>query len=138
MCHSLWYPITHTLASKRLRPRESRRRQGLERSRFRKAWKENSTAGGEGVRRRGSRWWDRRGRGWGHRDLSGRRPGRLMLVGGQMRTVGQGVSRSLTPHGPAQVLRYRGPSHAWGHVYIKTHRQRTIAMCKVLSSELGM
>ena len=66
-----------------------------------------------------------------------RRPVQLMLVGGWMRTVGPGVSRSLTPHGPAQVLRYRGPSHAWGHVYTKTHRQRTITMCKVLSSELG-
>lgn len=137
MCHSLWYPISQMLASRRLRARESRRRQGLERSRFRKVWEENSAAGGEGVRRRGFRWWDRRGRGWGHRDLSGRRPVQLMLVGGRMRTVGPGGSRSLTPHGSAQVLRYRGPSQAWGHVYTKTHRQRTITMCKVLSSELG-
>ena len=51
--------------------------------------------------------------------------------------MGGGTSRPLTPHGPAQVLSHTGPSHPWGHMYTKTHRQGMMAMYKVLSSELG-
>lgn len=60
----------------------------------------------------------------------------LMLVGGQDENWGTRGVQALTLMDQPPVPRYRGPSHAWGYVYTKTHRGPS-PMCKVLSSELG-